>query len=96
MVSVNDLHRGLSSFVFRVKQITQNPLVVIPCGFDPRHRHHERKPLLSNETREVFSCLHGQNCPKYRKIRMKQGLEQQIRLRRPCFCISGAKKEPYF
>ena len=21
-------------------QITQNPLVAIPCGFDPRHRHH--------------------------------------------------------
>ena len=39
MVSVNDLHRGLSSFVFRVKQITQNPAVATPCGFDPRHRH---------------------------------------------------------
>ena len=26
LVSVNDLHAGLSSFVFRVKQITQNPL----------------------------------------------------------------------
>lgn len=32
LVSVNDLHAGLSSFVFRVKQITQNPLVAIPCG----------------------------------------------------------------
>ena len=26
LVSVNDLHAGLSSFVFRVEQITQNPL----------------------------------------------------------------------
>ena len=40
LVSVSDLHRRLSSFVFRVKQITQNPVVAIPCGFDPRHRHH--------------------------------------------------------
>lgn len=39
LVSVSDLHKGLSSFVFPVKQITQNPLVAIPCGFDPRHRH---------------------------------------------------------
>ncbi len=39
LVSVNDLHRGLSSSVFRVEQITQNPVVAIPCGFDPRHRH---------------------------------------------------------
>ena len=39
LVSVNDLHAGLSSFVFRVKQITQNPAVATPCGFDPRHRH---------------------------------------------------------
>lgn len=39
LVSVNDLHRGLSSPAFRVEQITQNPLVAIPCGFDPRHRH---------------------------------------------------------
>lgn len=39
LVSVNDLHAGLSSFVFRVKQITQNPVVVIPCGFAPRFRH---------------------------------------------------------
>ncbi len=36
LVSVSDLHKGLSSFVFPVKQITQNPLVAIPCGFDPR------------------------------------------------------------
>ena len=26
LVSVNDLHRGLSSPAFRVEQITQNPL----------------------------------------------------------------------
>ena len=39
LVSVSDLHKGLSSFVFPVKQITQNPVVAIPCGFDPRHRH---------------------------------------------------------
>ena len=32
LVSVSDLHKGLSSFVFPVKQITQNPLVAIPCG----------------------------------------------------------------
>ena len=39
LVSVNDLLRGLSSSVFRVEQITQNPVVAIPCGFDPRFRH---------------------------------------------------------
>lgn len=39
LVSVNDLHRGLSSSVFRVEQITQNPVVVIPCGFDSHHLH---------------------------------------------------------
>ena len=39
LVSVSDLHKGLSSFVFPVKQITQNPAVATPCGFDPRHRH---------------------------------------------------------
>ena len=38
-MSVNDLHRGLSSSVFRVEQITQNPLVATPYGFDPHHRH---------------------------------------------------------
>ncbi|MBQ9849552.1 MAG: hypothetical protein IJO36_02525 [Clostridia bacterium] len=25
-------------------QITQNPLVAIPCGFDPRHRHQKIAP----------------------------------------------------
>ncbi len=39
LVSVDDLHRGLSSFVFRMKQITQNPAVATSCGFDPRFRH---------------------------------------------------------
>ena len=39
LVSVSDLHKGLSSFVFPVKQITQNPLVATPYGFDPHHRH---------------------------------------------------------
>ena len=47
LVSVNDLHAGLSSFVFRVEQITQNPVVAIPCGFDPRFRHQKvGKPCL--------------------------------------------------
>ena len=44
LVSVNDLHRGLSSSVFRVEQITQNPLMATSCGFDPRHRHHTEIP----------------------------------------------------
>ena len=47
LVSVSDLHKGLSSFVFRVKQITQNPLVAIPCGFDPRHRHQKNNTPLN-------------------------------------------------
>ena len=42
LVSVSDLHKGLSSFVFPVKQITQNPVVAIPCGFDPRFRHQKK------------------------------------------------------
>ena len=44
LVSVSDLHKGLSSFVFPVKQITQNPLMATSCGFDPRHRHHTEIP----------------------------------------------------
>ncbi len=40
-MSVNDLHRGLSSFVFRVKQITQNLLSARVCGFESHHRHHD-------------------------------------------------------
>ena len=44
LVSVSDLHKGLSSFVFPVKQITQNPLMATSCGFDPRHRHHSEIP----------------------------------------------------
>ena len=41
LVSVSDLHKGLSSFVFPVKQITQNPPVAIPCRFESGHRHHQ-------------------------------------------------------
>ena len=44
LVSVNDLHRGLSSSVFRVEQITQNPVLATGCGFDPRFRHHKARP----------------------------------------------------
>ena len=44
-MSVNDLHRGLSSSVFRVEQITQNPVVAIPCRFDPDYRHQKEKSL---------------------------------------------------
>ena len=40
LVSVSDLHKGLSSFVFPVKQITQNPVVATPYRFDPDRRHH--------------------------------------------------------
>ena len=40
LVSVSDLHKGLSSFVFPVKQITQNLVVATPCRFDPDYRHH--------------------------------------------------------
>ena len=45
LVSVSDLHKGLSSFVFPVKQITQNPVLATGCGFDPRFRHHKARPL---------------------------------------------------
>ena len=46
LVSVSDLHKGLSSFVFPVKQITQNPLVAIPCGFESHHRHQKEKDAI--------------------------------------------------
>ena len=46
LVSVNDLLRGLSSSVFRVEQITQNPLVAIPCGFESHHRHQKEKDAI--------------------------------------------------
>lgn len=64
-MSVDDLHRGLSSFVFRMKQITQNPVVAIPCGFDPRFRHQnspfacERASLfLQFHRSDIFSVYH--------------------------------------
>lgn len=55
-MSVDDLHRGLSSFVFRMKQITQNPVVAIPCGFDPRFRH-QKSTVVWIELRWTFSML---------------------------------------
>ena len=50
LVSVNDLHAGLSSVVFPVKQITQNPVVAIPYRFDPGHRHHQAEPGCTKRT----------------------------------------------
>ena len=78
LVSVSDLHKGLSSFVFPVKQITQNPLMATSCGFDPRHRHHTskaRNPLKWLGLR-AFLCfarlytalLHHQICATITKI----------------------------
>ncbi len=32
----------------------QNPLVAIPCGFDPRHRHHKAKPLPEGEGLSIY------------------------------------------
>jgi len=51
LVSVNDLHRGLSSSVFRVEQITQNPPLATAYRFESGHRHQEQRtcgagPLL--------------------------------------------------
>ena len=40
LVSVNDLHRGLSSSVLRVEQITQNPPLATAYRFESGHRHH--------------------------------------------------------
>ena len=37
-MSVNDLHRGLSSSVFRVEQITQNPPLATAYRFESGHR----------------------------------------------------------
>jgi len=42
LVSVNDLHRGLSSSVFRVEQITQNPPLATAYRFESGHRHQKR------------------------------------------------------
>jgi len=41
-------HRELKYIVMfcKVAEISQNPLVATPCGFDPRHRHHENRFLL--------------------------------------------------
>lgn len=57
LVSVNDLHAGLSSFVFRVKQITQNPAVATSCGFDPRFRH-QKSTDFAEVCRFYFFTLH--------------------------------------
>ena len=43
LVSVNDLLRGLSSSVFRVEQITQNPPLATACRFESGHRHQNRQ-----------------------------------------------------
>ena len=42
LVSVSDLHKGLSSFVFPVKQITQNPPLATAYRFESGHRHQKR------------------------------------------------------
>ena len=64
LVSVNDLHRGLSSPVFRVEQITQNqvpqgvPVRVRPPA--PRHRSEVRSvqnPAAQNELPDFSSAL---------------------------------------
>jgi len=57
LVSVNDLHRGLSSSVFRVEQITQNPAVATSCGFDPRFRH-QKSTDFAEVCRFYFFTLH--------------------------------------
>ena len=44
-----------------------------------------KKPFLSTTTREVFSCILGQNSPQYMKISLKQGLERLIRPCQPLF-----------
>ena len=33
---------------------TQNPLVVTPCGFDPRHRHKKRSSLTVSRSGSFF------------------------------------------
>lgn len=53
LVSVSDLHKGLSSFVFPVKQITQNPPVAIPYRFKSGHRHHEK--VYCRKTIDLFT-----------------------------------------
>lgn len=64
LVSVNDLHAGLSSFVFRVKQITQNqvpqgvPVRVRPPA--PRCRSKvcsAQNPAAQNELPDFFVCV---------------------------------------
>ena len=45
LVSVNDLHAGLSSFVFRVKQITQNQVPQgVPVRVRPPAPRRQKKP----------------------------------------------------
>ena len=57
LVSVNDLHAGLSSFVFRVKQITQNPPLATAYRFESGHRHQEQRTCAAGPL--LFS-LNGQ------------------------------------
>ena len=64
LVSVNDLHRGLSSSVFRVEQITQNPVVVTPYRFDPGHRH-QKSTVILIELRWTFLILTNWNLKRY-------------------------------
>ena len=57
LVSVNDLHRGLSSSVFRVEQITQNPPLATAYRFESGHRHQEQRTCAAGPL--LFS-LNGQ------------------------------------
>ena len=57
LVSVNDLHRGLSSSVFRVEQITQNPPLATAYRFESGHRHQEQRTCAAGSL--LFS-LNGQ------------------------------------
>ena len=57
LVSVSDLHKGLSSFVFPVKQITQNPPPAMACRFESGHRHQHKSALYGTDPRLAARLL---------------------------------------
>ena len=81
--------KKLRTFYFKLTEQSSRKKLAVG-GFEPEkvrllYPDPLKKPLLSTTTREVFSCISGQNSPQYRKIPLKQGLERLIRLHQPLF-----------
>ena len=64
----------------------QNPLVAIPCGFDPRHRHHKAKPLPEGEGLSVYES-NGTGVEPIRRPRHRSHKARQLRFLQAVRCL---------